>query len=279
MKESVKLITFIYIVFIVLLAVSGSVDGIISEIVYFAAFLVPTFIAYRGSLELKRRREEIAGVAEPPDRLFSIERGSVGLILPLIAPMIAVVFGAAYLTSLLLTSLGFASDAAPTSSLVEMLIFSALIPALLEEIMFRYLPIKLLHPYSPRWCILLSSLYFALTHNSFFKMPYAFLAGIIFMTVDVIFDSVWPSIAMHLLNNVASIVWMKYCTSSVPIWIFISILTTLVVISMVFVIKNRREYKRLIKEKCKKGEAFPLTWTPIALIVITVFLAVENLFG
>ena len=99
------------------------------------------------------------------------------------------------------------------------------------------------------------------------------------MTVDVIFDSVWPSIAMHLLNNVASIVWMKYCTSSMPIWIFISILTTLVVISMVFVIKNRKEYKRLIKEKCKKGEAFPLTWTPIALIVITVFLAVENLFG
>ena len=277
MKEPVKLLTFVYIAFIILLAASGSVGAVFSEILYFAAFLLPTLIAYKSSLEFKHRREEIAGVSEPPDRLLTLDKASIGHILPIIAPVIALVIGMAYLTSLALGLFGFSSDPVPDTSLLEMLVFSALVPALLEEMLFRYLPMKLILPYSPRWCIILSAAYFALSHNDFFKMPYAFLAGIIFMGIDVMTGSVWPSIIMHFANNVASIIWMRYCTSNRAIWIYILILTTLVVISLVFIIKNRKKYKSLIKEKCRAGEPFPPTLAPLALCIITVFLAVMKL--
>ena len=94
-----------------------------------------------------------------------------------------------------------------------MLIIHALLPSFLEEMLFRYLPMKLIAPYSRRLCILLSSAYFALIHFNLFQIPYALLAGLVFITVDLWADSVLPSFILHLLNNVISVLWIKYSAS------------------------------------------------------------------
>ena len=82
---------------------------------------------------------------------------------------------------------------------------------------------KLLLPYSKRHTVIYSSLFFALIHCSFSQMPYAFIAGVIFMLVDVAFDSVWPSIILHFVNNSLSIVWMKYCSGTVATLVMLSV--------------------------------------------------------
>ena len=69
MNESIKTIALIDIIFIVILMISSTLDGVFSDLVYYLAFLVPIFIGFYKSLELKRNREEQRGLAEDSDSL------------------------------------------------------------------------------------------------------------------------------------------------------------------------------------------------------------------
>jgi membrane protease YdiL (CAAX protease family) len=102
---------------------------------------------------------------------------------------------------------------------------NALIPAFLEELLFRYLPILLFAPHGKWRAVVLSSVLFALAHASVYQMPYALIAGVIFITADLIFDSIIPSLAFHLLNNAVSVIWMFYINTDTRITVFVSVLS------------------------------------------------------
>ena len=81
----------------------------------------------------------------------------------------------------------------------------ALLTAVLEELIFRYLPMRLLAHRSPRAALLLSSLFFSLVHCDLFQMPYALFAGAVFMILDLAANSVIPSLVIHFLNNLHTV--------------------------------------------------------------------------
>jgi len=280
MTQAIKILTLIDVIFILFLIASGSTAGILSDVIYYIGFLVPVFIGYRASGKLKWQREEERGLAEASDRLLEIKKGTVGFILPLIAPTVATIFVSAFLTSLALSSFGFSSAPVENVPLAEMIIVNALAPALLEELLFRYIPMKLIMPYSKRWCLLLSSLYFALIHCSLFQIPYALIAGVIFIVIDMMSGSIWPSVILHFINNLLSVIWIKYCTNPRAVWIFTLILGVCALISLIFaLITFNKKYKAKIKGVLDKGESFKPTYSPIALAVISLYIAVLNLLS
>lgn len=277
MTEAIKIVTFVDIVFIIILVLSGMLPGLFGELIYYCAFLVPITIGFFSSKGLKLKREQLAGVAEPPESLLFFDKKRLAYLLPLIAPSILIIFLSSLVTSVLLSSFGVTAPPVEENGIVTMLIVHALAPALFEEALFRYVPMKLLLPYSRKWCVIYSALFFALIHCSFYQMPYAFLAGIIFMLIDIALGSVWPSVILHLINNSASVIWMKYCTE-LPLGIcFISALVLLSLISLYFVLRKRKAYLEMLRGAFERGEAFKATYAPLALITISLYLAFYSL--
>ena len=277
MTESVKVTTFINTVFVILLVTSGMLSGTLGEAMYYLAFLIPVAIGFYSSLGLKYKREEIKGLAEPMDTYHAIDRVRLMKLLPLIAPVVLVVFLTSLVSSLILSLFGVSSAPVEDVGLLRMILIHALTPAILEEALFRYIPMKLILPYSRRWCVLYSALCFALIHCSFVQMPYAFVAGVIFMAVDVALGSAIPSVILHLVNNAASVVWMKYCAGAIASVIYISVLVVLAALSLLVVYKKREEYLADFRAVFAKGDSFAVTYAPLALVVICFYLAASTL--
>lgn len=277
MTESVKTLTFINVLFVLLLIASGSFGGIIGDVIYYLAFIIPIAIGFSTSVKLKYEREEIKGIAEPLDRFFSIDKKAVGKLVFLIAPVILVIFLTSLLSSFVLSLLGVSAKPVEDTGIVNMLLVHALVPAIFEEALFRYIPMKLLLPYSKKWCVIYSAICFALIHCSFVQMPYAFVAGILFMIVDVAFESVLPSVILHLLNNAVSVVWMKYCGGLTPSLILISSLVLLSLVSLIFILKRREEYLSDVRCAFDNGDGFPATYAPLALVAVCCCIAAATL--
>ncbi len=275
MKNAVKRLTLLYIFLILLLTLVGSFGGVLTAPLEIAAYAIPVGIGYLYSRKLRREREAIAGVCEEEKTLLS-PRGMQAYV-PLFAPTVAVVFLAAWLTSLLLGLFGKVPNEIPVRSLLEMLVAHAVVPAVLEEMAFRYLPMKLLAPYSKRWCVILSSMFFALVHMSLFQIPYALLAGVIFIMIDLACESVLPSLILHFLNNAASVMWIKWgANADFAVWFTVA-LAVLSVVSLAIAFLFRRRYARDVRRVLDTGEGIGDAYAPTVFAAATLTLAIMNL--
>lgn len=273
MDEAGKLINLLYVIFILLLALSGSFGGLMGELIYYLAFFIPILIGFYYSKELQRKREEVKGVAEPPDRLLSFDKVRAVKLAPLVAPSILVIFFTSLTTSVILSFFGITASPVEDVGIIRMLLIHALIPAVPEELLFRYVPLKLIAPYSRKWCIIYSAICFSLIHCSFVQMPYAFVAGFIFILIDVMLGSVWPSIILHFLNNAVSVMWMKYASGIGASVIFTVALVLLAIVSLIFALKRREEYKTDLIGAFETAERNITLNIPIILTVICFYLA------
>ena len=128
-KRALKIISFIDVIFLLILMLSGSLDGVISEVLYYLAFLIPVAIGFYYSRELKTEREEERGLAEDVDKYFHIDKQGLLDLIPLIAPSVLCIFALSALTSVLLTSLGFSNPQPESRGIMLMLVIHALCPA------------------------------------------------------------------------------------------------------------------------------------------------------
>ncbi len=208
MKERIKLLTCLYLLFLLMLSISGMTEGWISESVYYLAFAAPLAL---GLVYLRKR-----GIAEDGDlTLFRIKSGDVSQFLPLILPTTALVLLISQLTAWLLGLLfGATNTVVIEGSIWRALLEHALLPALLEELLFRYLPMRVLPRREVRLTVMLSTVFFAFAHTSLFSIPYALLAGAVYVTADLISDSVIPSMFMHFVNNFVSVLLIYYNDNS-----------------------------------------------------------------
>ena len=242
----------IYYTILVLFEVSVSFVGtLFSEpftlILYFLSFLPPLILGYRRYKRERAEREAAAGIREEAPNLLGISRKNAALSIPVALLTVALVFLVSYITSLLLSALNVGGAPEYTGSFTYLLLRGAILPAMLEELLFRLLPLLLLAPYSKRWAILLSSLLFMLVHPSPYQMPYALLAGVIFIVADLVFESILPSLFIHLINNTVSAVWIYYINTGTRAAVFVSVIGALAAVSAVIIIVFKKEYARLFR--------------------------------
>ena len=277
MKNAVKVFTYLVLSFMMLYAIAGMFSGVLLAIMKAVAFGVPLVVGIFAARKLKTEREEIAGLAERESMLMGINKESVLLMLPLIVPVIALVFLVSYLTTLALGAFGMSAPSVEETSLFNMILVHALVPAVLEESVFRYLPMKLLAPYSRRWCVILSSLYFAFIHMSIYQLPYAFLAGLIFIIIDIICDSVLPSLILHFLNNSVSVLWIKYSDDSVFATRFVIIMVVTALLSMIPVIIRGRRYLKELRRSMDAGDRLTDYAAPLVFCIFCGAMTLLNL--
>lgn len=279
MKGAIKILTLIHILYMLLSSLAASVGE---------PFRVPLSVIFvlglvsLGNLAARRmraEREAVSGVSEPAPSLIGLDSAGIGLTLPLILPTLGVIFLVSFLTSVILGAFGIVGEPVPQAPLFEMLVEYALIPCIFEEMIFRYLPMKLIAPYSERWCIILSSLYFALAHVNLTQIPYALVAGLVFITISLMTKSVLPSVILHFLNNFISVLWIKYSSDTTFLIWYVALLSVGALLSLIPVFIMRKKYISGLREMLRGGERPGEIYAPLLFLLFTGGLMILNMFS
>ena len=89
----------------------------------------------------------------------------------------------------------------------------AIVPAIIEETAIRGIVMQPLRRYGDKFAILASAVIFSILHGNMVQIPYTVVAGFYFGFVTVVTGSLWPSIVLHCLNNLFSVIIMAVDTN------------------------------------------------------------------
>ena len=238
MRKNLLFVTLLNILFLLFFIFGEALSSPISGVLHYLAFIVPIFLGllFLGSTTKERGLK------------FGIDKAGLLMSLPFILPTVGAVFLISAVTSLLFSLFGL-SDTPPdlSGNIMTVLLVNAVLPAVLEEFLFRYIPINLLSDGSRKVAVLFSAGMFALVHCNIFQLPYAFIAGVIFALLDVAFGSVLPSIMIHLVNNAVSVFWLRFGTDGAAA--FVAALFAVSVSSLVPIFIMRKKYKIFFTER------------------------------
>lgn len=267
MQKNINNLSLVYFLFLTMLFLSGTFSGVWSTIVYLLAFIVPLVI---GLYLTKDEKNEAK-------KYLTLDYEGVRRTLPIVAPAVSVVIILSALTSFVIYLVfGRTNNVDVGDAFIPAIIRHALLPAVLEEMLFRYLPMRLLLPHSRRWTVLISAIFFALIHHDLFVIPYAFVAGVIFMVVDIAVDSVIPSMIIHFINNLLSVSLLVFKDNpnfAPIIYIMLGILTLLSLIDII----GGKYYQKRVAYAFDEGERAKIPTSMIAFAVITLAIAVLGL--
>ena len=266
MKRALSRLIFADCLFVLFLSLASLVGGTLEWPIYAAAFIVPTLII------LAFPREEDFKIS-----IFSRSSFSA-LAVSSVFPIIFAIFVISFLTSLVMGAVGIEATVTDTSgNLLYVILVSAFAPAVFEEMLFRYLPARLLGGYSNRLTVIYSTILFALAHCNAFQIPYALIAGALFMALDIATGSIFPSVAVHFINNILSILWQREGSeNSIFCVIFIISLLVLTAVSLFVVYIKRKEIKNELRPILEDKSKFEFTYQLGFYIIVMIFLSVST---
>ena len=90
-----------------------------------------------------------------------------------------------------------------TSLLMNLIVF-ALLPALLEELVFRGYVLRALRPYGDWFAVTVSAVLFGLMHGNISQIPFALIVGMALGWVFVKTNNIWIAVSIHFANNAFS---------------------------------------------------------------------------
>ena len=268
MESKINNLSICYTLFLILLFLQGFLPEELNVVVQCFAYIIPF------ALGLYFMRED-----DPYKTNYLLLRGDrIRLMIPLIFPTVLLVMGLSALNAVVIKFLsGAENNMNIGDQLIPALISNALIPAIFEELLFRYLPMRMLKNHSGLIVILVSSASFALIHHSFFYIPYAFVAGVIFMAVDLMCESIVPSFLLHLVNNVISVGMLIYKDNRLFVIMVCAVVSVLALISLIYIGFNRKEYMQGFFTLIKRKEKVVLTTPAVAFCVACLVIALVSI--
>lgn len=87
-----------------------------------------------------------------------------------------------------------------------LVLYGSILAPIFEEIVFRGWCINLLKRYGKSIAIIISAIAFGLYHANIYQAIPAFIIGILFGYLTIKYESLWPSIVLHIINNSLSLV-------------------------------------------------------------------------
>lgn len=179
------------------------ITDLIQSFAYLIAFSVPVWFFFQIS---KEKTVYPLGL--------SLERACDQSVLSLLSILFlgtAFCFIASYVNSFLApisedASELLSSDLDQGYKLVLMFISTAIIPAFVEELLFRGLILSQIKPYSELGAILISAILFGLMHQTTFQFFYTTVLGVILAVVRIKTGSIWACVLLHFFNNFISVI-------------------------------------------------------------------------
>ncbi len=254
-----------------LFMLSGTLDGAVSDILYVMSFIVPVLLIIL--TDKSGRVRNVSSMLNPT------RKGCITVALTL-APSVILIALVSFLTSyIIFVSTGKTDSVEIGDSFFLAVLSYAFVPAVTEELLFRYLPLTVIGDRNKRVSVILSALIFALAHFSPFQLVYAFAAGVIFMGVDIVADSILPSLVLHFLNNLFSVIYIMYWdTMGGKIGLIVT-LSLLLCLSLAVCLKIRKNLKENIREIFSAREPYGLDPTPLLFIIPAALLGASVLIG
>ena len=179
--------------------------------VYILAMAVPVVLV---SICCRRRYFPLS-----PSKTVSAEVAFFGILTAMGACMVA-----NFVTSYIVTFLEQYGVQAPEmpdmmentpTSLFLNLVVMAVLPALLEEMVFRGYILRALRPYGDAFAVIVSSFLFGLMHGNIEQIPFALIVGVALGWLVVRTDNIWLAVAVHFCNNALSVL-MQYFGELLP---------------------------------------------------------------
>lgn len=238
-----------------------------SAIYYAALLLLPLLVLWKNRTE----GEAVSLLCVPKKERWHT-------MLPLLPWILLLTVLTALLSSLAMRAFGIEPSPIPETPLPTALLRHALLPAVLEELFFRYLPLLTLGRERPRTLVLISALFFALAHLSLYQLPYALVAGALYMTVALYTESVLPCMLLHFCNNALSVLMMLHGEQTLFVVLLPVISTLLLGVSLFFLIKKRRLYRESISALFSKDERIMLEKSTIFYCILTILLTILSIF-
>lgn len=185
-------------------AIVYAITDILCSLAYCASFLLPVLFFYLISKKNK---------AEPMNlELVLPEKHTVFKLLSVLFIGMSVILTMAYLNSILLPSAAqtnnvlFDKDLTSPYKIVLLFFSTAVVPAFVEEFMFRGMVYSNLRPYGRGVAILISALLFGLMHQNAGQLLYATAAGVVLAVVYEMTGSFWCCVLLHFFNNFFAII-------------------------------------------------------------------------
>lgn len=133
---------------------------------------------------------------------------------PYIFVGIAIITAAAYVNSFIVNIFDYSAfseemlwskDVSANYQVVLMLFTTAVVPAFVEEFLFRGLVLSNLLPYGRTTAIFASALLFGVMHQNVEQLLYATVAGLVLGYLYVKTRSIWVCVLLHFVNNFTSV--------------------------------------------------------------------------
>lgn len=176
------------------------------------------------------------------------------------------------------------------------LIFLAIVPAIVEEYLFRGVVLGSLRKYGDGFAILFSAILFGFMHGNIVQIPFAFIGGLLLGYITVYSNSIIPAMIVHFLNNgfsVVSDIIMNEYGENVVIIVTVAVLIITIIISLfclkflanfdkdIFKLKKHFDSLLSFKEKVKASLTTPsiivfLIYNVINIILMCLILSVAN---
>lgn len=167
----------------------------------------------------------------------------------------------------------------PISLLLNIFVI-AVLPALLEEAVFRGCVLRVLRPFGDGLAVVVSAFLFALMHGNIRQIPFAFIVGLLLGWLYVVTNSIVLPMLVHFTNNALSVVmeYMAFNLSEFGTNVFyggiIYGLTAIGSVAAVLLLVTRNDGMKIQKSTSvlRAGERFATVFqTPAFIISVIVF--------
>ncbi|MGN0520668.1 MAG: type II CAAX prenyl endopeptidase Rce1 family protein [Candidatus Fimenecus sp.] len=160
---------------------------------------------------------------------------------------------------------------------------TAIVPAFVEEFAIRGTVMQPLRKYGDKFAIVMSALVFALMHGNMVQIPFAFIAGLAIGYAVTVSGSMWVGIAIHFLNNFASVL-MQTAVDTLPDKqeniVILAILASIFVAGIVSLILYLKNYAHTPLEKggslLPNGEKSKAYLCTVPMIFAAILLLIET---
>ena len=93
-------------------------------------------------------------------------------------------------------------------------LYICVLPPFLEEIFVRGLVLNVFKGWGTPFAVFVSSVVFALMHSTLHSFVLYLVCGVVLAKIYIAFDSIWPCILLHFINNTVSFVQLSFGQSA-----------------------------------------------------------------
>lgn len=259
------------------------VTSLIDAAVYFFSFTFPIVI-------FKKMSKKSGYYPLPASPVLPRDTGKICI------AGISIIFCASILNSIIMSLICSFLGITPDMSLFEteingihsfvlLFISTAIIPALVEEFLFRGVILKNLLPYGKTVAIVISALLFSLMHTNFFQFFYTFIAGLVLGYVFLRTGSIWCSVLIHFINNFIAVLtevfyyYMSEEAATMMQYLLHSVIVFFGIIALILLV--RKEGRAKTENDLRKGSVYGVTESiaiPESDLKLTDRQAIKNFF-